>query len=303
MLQILKILTYKLKILMSLKQHITKPLNTGLSQHNLDYIEQGSQIPRIIHQTYFTSDLSEAFQENVNSLKDKNPGWQYKFYDDDAIFDFISYNYDQTVLHYYNRINPKYGAARADFFRYLVIYKEGGVYLDLKSNIDQPIDEILLPSDRYILAHWSNGQGEGRQNFGHWPELSHMPRGEFQQWHIIAVAGHPFLRKIILSIMNNIDLYKPWIHGVGQRGVLNLTGPIAYSLAILPLLNKYDHRIVGSDSDVGLSFNALKTSHLKVISKPHYRTQNDSVVLLTGYKNIVGKLYTLLRVYLKKLIS
>jgi hypothetical protein len=175
------------------------------------------------------------------------------------------------------------------------------VYLDLKSNINEPIDEVLITTDRYIFAYWSNAKGESRENFGHWQELSHMPRGEFQQWHIIAVEGHPFLKAVILSIINNIDMYKPWVHGVAHRGVINLTGPVAYSLAILPLLKIYDHRIVGSDSKIGLSFNALKTSHLKVISKPHYRSQSDSVVLLTGYNKIRGGIFIFTRVLFKKI--
>ncbi len=38
---------------------------------------------------------------------------------------------------------PRYGVVLADIFRYLVIYNEGGVYLDIKSTVNRPLDEII----------------------------------------------------------------------------------------------------------------------------------------------------------------
>ena len=35
----------------------------------------------------------------------------------------------------------------ADVFRYLAVYREGGVYLDVKSTVTCPLDEVLSPDD------------------------------------------------------------------------------------------------------------------------------------------------------------
>ena len=104
---------------------------------------EGAAIPRILHQTYHAADLPEPLRKNVEQLKQANPGWEYRFYDDAAIERFIAGTYGQRILGYYRRINPEYGAARADLFRYLLIYAVGGVYLDIKSRATQPLDVLL----------------------------------------------------------------------------------------------------------------------------------------------------------------
>ena len=111
------------------------------------------RIPKIIHQTFKSNQLSREIKENIKKLKSQNPEYEYQFYSDEGVKKFITENYPD-YLQYYDMINPKFGAARADFFRYLVIYKHGGVYLDIKSTTTKPLREIIKPDDRYILTHW-----------------------------------------------------------------------------------------------------------------------------------------------------
>ena len=117
-------------------------------------------IPKIIHQTYASANVPAEIAANIERLQAMNPGWQYAFYDDAAIEVFIRRYYDLDMLALYQRINPVYGAARADFFRYLLVYQFGGVYLDIKSTALQPLDTLIAPQDRYVLAYWPNAQGE-----------------------------------------------------------------------------------------------------------------------------------------------
>lgn len=262
----------------------------------------GSRIPKIIHQTYFTRDLPPALQDNVDRLRRENPDWEYRFYDDADIAEFITTHYGAQMFAYYTRINPGYSAARIDLFRYLLLYHTGGVYLDIKSTFTKAIDTIVSPDDQYLLCGWANHAGEIHEGFGLSPDLKNMTGGEFQQWHVIAAPGHPFLRAVIERVLDNIDDYKPWTHGVGGDGVFRTTGPVAYTLAIHPLLGQYPHRRVRTDEELGLVYSVLETpgTH-KGLFQSHYKGRFDAVVELSGAEKLIGDTYALAKKLKKRL--
>jgi mannosyltransferase OCH1-like enzyme len=65
---------------------------------------EGTRIPKIIHQTFYDRVLPFDVQKNVERLKELNSGWEYRFYDDDDIKDFITSNYTPLVWKYFCRI-------------------------------------------------------------------------------------------------------------------------------------------------------------------------------------------------------
>jgi mannosyltransferase OCH1-like enzyme len=250
-------------------------------------ITQQQEIPRIIHQIFATRpgrSLPPELQHNIEAIRLANPDWEYRLYDESSMVDFIELNYGPLVLEYFRRIDPSYGAARADLFRYLLLYRVGGVYLDVKSSISKPLNDILQGGDRYLLAHWRNNPGEEFAGWGIYPELSSSVKGEFQQWHIVAAAGHPFLRAVIQRVLWNIASYNPILHGVGLVGVMRTTGPIAYTLAILPLLRQYSHRIVDSERDLGFEYSIYRrasAANYGALFGPHYSKLRQPVVKQT----------------------
>ncbi len=227
-----------------------------------------SKIPRIIHQTYKTKDLPVEIQNVVNKLKEMNPTFEYRFYDDQDIIEFIKSNYDEETLKLYNLISPKYGSAKSDFFRYLLMYKIGGVYLDIKSCTTQPLEEVLLPTDEYLLTHWGGLD---------WVDELKYRFGEFQNWYIICKPKHPFLKRVIEIVKDNIRNY---IGGSDKYSVLRITGPIAYSKGILELLtqhktNKYDSpvREFLTENEIGLKYISTPTHHHMLIGKTYDRKE------------------------------
>jgi len=244
-------------------------------------LPEGETIPKIIHQTAPLKNISPLINENIQKIKDLNPGWEYRFYDDSNIVDFIKTEYGDEFYRYYNRINPTYGAARADLFRYLLMYKVGGVYLDIKSSLTKPLDEIIHPDDRYLISFWDNAVGGTHQGWGLHPELRHVDGGEFQQWNIIAASGHPFLKAVIENVLRNIDVYNPIFHGVGGPAVLNTTGPVAYTLAISPLLKKHKFRYLKDNKSTGLEYSIFDLKDAgthKSLFKIHYTTCHESII-------------------------
>lgn len=258
----------------------------------LPTIPEGAVIPKIIHQTFHGKQLPQPFQNNVRKILVMNPTWEYRFYDDGDIAEFIDFNYGKIVLSYYNRINPKYGAARADLFRYLLMFKCGGVYLDIKSSPEKPLDDVIRADDLYLLSQWKNKKNEQFERWGLHSEIGHIDGGEFQQWFIVSVPGHPFLKAVIERVFINIDSYNPDFYGKGRRGALRVTGPIAYTLSIAPLLHLHRHRFVNSQDELCFSYSICDSAgkasnaHKVLFKAPHYSELNEAVVYVS-----LGKMF------------
>lgn len=242
----------------------------------------GRNIPKIIHQTYFTKNLPKEIYQVVEKLKRLNKNYEYRFYDDTDIIEYIKLHFNKRYLEAFLSINPLHGAAKADFFRYLVLYNEGGIYLDIKSSCSVPFDQLISDDDRYFISQWQNLHGQPHEGFGlNYKELKFIQGGEYQQWYLIAEPKSPFLKKVIDNVLNNIENYAPWKYGLsgyGKMGVLNVTGPIAYTLAIHPLLNQYQYRFSRFDKDFYLVYNALDNSqcHTKILN--HYSKIKEIVI-------------------------
>ena len=188
-------------------------------------------IPKILHQTIESMDqLLPEYVANIENIKKKNPDWRHKLYTSVEREEFIRRNFDSKILAAYLSIDYRYGAARADFFRYLVIFQEGGLYLDIKSTAQKQLSTVISPNDTFVTAHWPmHINGVDLSDIGRHEDLS-FP--EYQNWFICAAPESIVLEKVIERVMGNIRNYHPLKNGVGKKGVLRTTGPIAYSSAI-----------------------------------------------------------------------
>lgn len=244
----------------------------------------GSTIPKIIHQTYHAPPLPDALQANIAHLRAMNPGWEHRFHDYEDRRAFIDEVYGRAVLDLYDAIDARYGAARADLFRYLLLYRVGGVYLDMKSSTGRPLDEVIRPTDLYLLSTWRSELHDDYRGWGQHPEVRHLAFGEFQQWQIVAAPGHPFLKAVIERVLRNLTVYVEGLHGVGAYAVLRVTGPVAYTLAIEPLLADEPHRFVDSKRGLGLVYSIFDTdaSRRHETMFPHYKNLTCPLVRQTG---------------------
>lgn len=263
------------------------------------------KIPKIIHQTYSSSILPNELENIIKELQSKNLDWEYRFYDENACSSYILKNYSLELFEIYNSINPLYGAARADLFRYLVLYKEGGVYLDIKSSCIIPLSDLIDENDEFFISNWPNLKGEEFYGAGFLKELKGIEYGEYQQWYIISKPNSPFLKSVIDKVLSNIKEYNPWKIGVAKIGVLRLTGPIPYTLAIHPLLNKYSYRYARRHDDFYLKYSMLPTqnTHIKLM-KNHYSLCSEPIKIPQTRKEILYyKTFIIARFFVRTLLQ
>lgn len=264
-------------------------------------------IPKSIHQIYYNShSLSEELVENINHIKKLNKDCSYHLWDSD-IEPFILEHYGEGVLQIYKRINPAYRAAQADLARYLIIYKLGGLYLDVKSSMTKPLAEILRADDHAILSHWDNRKGELHESWGigH-KELPNSERGEYLQWVLIYQQGNPILRDVIIDTLKAIEDYNPFIVSIGRGGVLSTTGPIVYTKAInRSRLPNNKHMRVAEITDLGILYSIYElytrdlTAHKRALESNYWRLTSPLVpsksIIIQAISSMFFKIwYTLL---------
>lgn len=187
-------------------------------------------IPKQIFQTFKNDKLPWLTRFHINRMLKKNPEYEYHFYDDQKIIAFLKDEFPPEYLKAYNRLTI--GAAKADFFRYAILYKKGGVYLDIDSGLNRPLREFILEDDTALVT-------------------DEDPPTYYVQWGLVYEAGHPFLQRTLEKILDNIK-NNPFPHNVHKT-----TGPTVYTDAIKECLQEnpnIPHRFMGPHYDDNMLF-------------------------------------------------
>jgi mannosyltransferase OCH1-like enzyme len=113
-------------------------------------------VPLNIFQTWHTKNLPPLMKNNVEYIKNLNPAFTYRLFDDQDCYNFIKENYPGDVLEAFNKLIP--GAYKADLWRYCVLYKLGGIYLDIKYRPVKGFKFInLTEKEHWVLDADGNG--------------------------------------------------------------------------------------------------------------------------------------------------
>ncbi|MGV8952999.1 MAG: glycosyltransferase family 32 protein [Cypionkella sp.] len=253
-------------------------------------------IPRVIWQT--TKDRQTIAPELagcVAKLKAMHPGWEHKLHDDTSQLELLQSLCSERFLQAYARIEPRYGAARSDLFRYVMLFLHGGVYLDLKSGTTRPLEQILRPEDRYIISQWDNAPGGQFETIRFHKRLRDVPGGEYEQWFIIAEPGHAFLAKTLENALQNIKTYNPFRFQEGSNGVINVTGPVVYTQSIRSIETQHPSRRICAWPE-GLRYTVLASlvAH-QTIDTGHYGRVELPPVTAKGLQGWPRLRYALLK--------
>jgi mannosyltransferase OCH1-like enzyme len=87
-------------------------------------------IPRNIFQAWHSDNLPNSVKSCIENIKNCNPNFNHYLYNDEKCREFIKHNFSEDVFKTYDAIIP--AAIKIDLWRYCVLYKYGGIYLDVK---------------------------------------------------------------------------------------------------------------------------------------------------------------------------
>jgi mannosyltransferase OCH1-like enzyme len=124
---------------------------------NIKDIEEDNIVPKNILQTH--KNIKSVPKYVINNIKEKNKNWNYFFYDNDQCINFLEKEYGSEFSNKFNSF--KKGPHKSDLFRLCWLYKNGGVYIDIDTELIVPLDEIVKKIDN----HFTIMQNDFRHNY------------------------------------------------------------------------------------------------------------------------------------------
>jgi len=110
-------------------------------------------IPKIIFQTWKTDQVPDKWKTSPESIRKYMPSWKYVLMTDRDNREFVKHNFPD-FLPYYDKF--EYPIQRADAIRYCLLYKFGGIYLDLDMELQYPLDELFTSHKGLYFVNSSN---------------------------------------------------------------------------------------------------------------------------------------------------
>eukprot|EP01113_Clastostelium_recurvatum_P048711 TRINITY_DN8926_c0_g1_i2.p1 TRINITY_DN8926_c0_g1~~TRINITY_DN8926_c0_g1_i2.p1 ORF type:complete len:365 (+),score=69.67 TRINITY_DN8926_c0_g1_i2:67-1095(+) len=232
--------------------------------------------PRKIWQTW----KEHIDNGDTRSWCDNNPDYTYTLLTDEEALSFVREHFsrqeDEPLRRTYEDLNDP--VLRADLFRYLVLYAEGGVYSDIDTIDLKPIStwptsslpssSSSLPSSSSPLSLSSSGlvlgveidvpypSKEDRRKWG-WK----LPSSTFQliQWTMMSKPHHPAMALVIQRIVRAFSAFVEREHvslkdmrRLSTEEVIITTGPYAFTRIIEEYLSTTLHSHVDWRNMTGL---------------------------------------------------
>lgn len=174
------------------------------------------KIPKIIHQIWIGGPVPEAFHAYMQTWQDMHPEWDYKLWTDDTISSFMPL-YNQS---FYDETDSP--GVKSDLLKWEIIYRYGGVYVDVDFECLRSLDMFHYLYDFYTALQPLDTQ------------FLQLGAALFA-----AVPYHPILKECIESIKDD------WHY----KGAPTKSGPVHFTKAF--------YRTAGKTNMIDIAFPAF----------------------------------------------
>ena len=183
----------------------------------------GLKIPKLLIQTFETSNLPDLVQANSRRLSHHATDYEYRLYDAQMRENYIEENYP-SALSAYRCLRA--GANKGDLFKYVILYVEGGICFDLSV---QPCDGVTIEN---IVGDRTSSRF-----------VSDLNPGDLITALIACVPREPIMKKAIDMVIENVENY-------AMPGLLDVTGPALLGKAMKEvdrdMQPDFEYRRIGS---------------------------------------------------------
>ena len=178
-------------------------------------------IPRILHQTWKDAAVPSTFLKYRETWKRFHPGWDFKFWTDADLADFVASRCTTFGNLFHSYPSP---IMRVDLGRYLILREFGGVYADLDTEALASFTPLLnseMPIFGYEPASHAGIEFAHRRGF----------RSVVSNAIIASPPNHPFWDNLLRlihrcrSAANPLDATGPFVLTVGVEQSLPIVAP------------------------------------------------------------------------------
>ncbi len=242
-------------------------------------------IPNQVYQTWKRPCVDETMARVMTAFRQVNAGFGFHFFDDARMQAYMDEVWGGHDIHGVFTAT-RHGAARADIWRYCILYERGGVYLDIDSTLKIKLDELpkgiaeLISFETNPLLSQTDPAlfPEDARYLAPPPALLH-PGHLVLNWCLMFCPKHPVLERVIERICRHASRYRGVSFENVAQAIFHFSGPLVLTQAV------WDHVEAGNRiKQAGFDFDGqglFKIPRAATLyeAAPHYSTARHQAIL------------------------
>ncbi|KAF9874134.1 initiation-specific alpha-1, 6-mannosyltransferase [Colletotrichum karsti] len=160
-----------------------------------------------------------------------NPGWRYERITDANNDAYVRDNFNDTIANLFTSMKDP--ILKADFLRYLILLREGGVWADIDVYPHQPVSK-WIPDDLLGSVNLVIGIENDHHKTPIWPGSPYSV--QLCQYTVLAKPGHPVIQTLVDQVTHDLrTLLDSKSEGapITFENVMATTGPFAFTKVMM----------------------------------------------------------------------
>ena len=187
-----KLLGYGFHAVLPNKRYSLPTLDSSLESQN-----NSSLIPKKIWQTNFSEKCTLPMYLNYKFNRSLSRDFEYHYVSTEDRDEYMKNHASERVYAAFKRLTD--GAAQADLWRLVVLYNEGGIYMDIDATLVNPLSKTVEGNQHIFIKNY----------------------GEFTNFFLATVPKSELFAEFIEKVVANIENYSP----ADNKNVFDTTGP------------------------------------------------------------------------------
>ena len=223
--------------------------------------------------------LNEHEVSPIESCKKMNSDHIYKLYSDEDIRTYVQGNFPE-FLELFDSLENQ--VMRTDMWRYLVMYKEGGLYMDTDVTCVHPTSiwlnyfaEGYARSQKHpsnstaLMAQETSRKIRAMVGIENFEKKLGKVRFNFLQWTMYAMPGHPIFLRTVEKIQRICQrrMFEGKCKTSSRESVIEITGPAVFSAAVREYAKEQQFSI---DNEMNDRFSVYVAGDLAILGHDYF---------------------------------